>query len=153
MPSRHDRGADASHLAANASPGASRVDYDRGVDLITARRWSASVSQHGRGFRRSPRQRRRRARGGDIPVVVVDRQSGRAVVDTVFVDNHAGARAALYPPLTTIAQPAAAMGRAAARLLIDRIDGSADAEPRDAVLEAHLIVRASAAPRRPSRLA
>jgi LacI family transcriptional regulator len=53
---------------------------------------------------------------------------------------------ALNPPLTTIAQPATAMGEIAAQLLIDRIDGTAEAEPRNVVLDPALIVRASTAP-------
>jgi DNA-binding LacI/PurR family transcriptional regulator len=53
---------------------------------------------------------------------------------------------ALNPPLTTIAQPATAMGEIAAQLLIDRIDGNAEVEPRHVVLDPSLIVRASTAP-------
>ena len=53
--------------------------------------------------------------------------------------------AALNPPLTTVAQPATAMGEIAAQLAIDRIEGHAEAEPRHVVLDPHLIVRASTA--------
>jgi LacI family transcriptional regulator len=52
---------------------------------------------------------------------------------------------ALNPPLTTIAQPATAMGEIAAQLVIDRIEGNAEAVPRHVVLDPHLIVRASTA--------
>jgi DNA-binding LacI/PurR family transcriptional regulator len=55
---------------------------------------------------------------------------------------------ALNPPLTTVAQPATAMGEIAAQLVIDRIEGNAEAPPRHVVLEPRLIVRASTAPAR-----
>lgn len=54
---------------------------------------------------------------------------------------------ALNPPLTTIAQPVTAMGQTAARLLLERIDGNEEAEPRNILLQPKLIVRASTAAR------
>lgn len=61
--------------------------------------------------------------------------------------------ASLNPPLTTIAQPATAMGQTATRLLLDRVDGNAELEPRHVVLDPHLIIRASAASRHGSAFA
>lgn len=46
------------------------------------------------------------------------------------------------PPLTTVALPMIAMGEAAARLLIDRIEGRRD-RPREVWLETRLLVRSS----------
>jgi DNA-binding LacI/PurR family transcriptional regulator len=61
--------------------------------------------------------------------------------------------AALHPPLTTIAQPATDMGAAAARLLLERLDGRAPAQPRHFVLQPRLIVRASSGPPAPGAAA
>lgn len=49
------------------------------------------------------------------------------------------------PPLTTIAMPTEAAGRAAVTILLDLLDGVAD-EPAAQVLDTHLIVRATTAP-------
>ncbi|MEA5053451.1 MAG: LacI family DNA-binding transcriptional regulator [Propionicimonas sp.] len=50
------------------------------------------------------------------------------------------------PPLTTVAQNMVGMGRAAIRLLMDRLSGAAPAgEPRQVVLESTLVIRESCA--------
>jgi len=51
----------------------------------------------------------------------------------------------LNPPLTTIAQPTDALGTAAARLLLERIEGRDGGATRHIVLQPHLIERASTA--------
>jgi len=50
------------------------------------------------------------------------------------------------PRLTTIAQPVEAIGEQAARLLLERLQGKAPAEPRRLVLHGRLMVRNSCAP-------
>ena len=49
------------------------------------------------------------------------------------------------PPLTTIAMPTEAAGRAAVTILLDLLDGEAD-ERANQVLDTYLIVRATTAP-------
>jgi LacI family transcriptional regulator len=49
------------------------------------------------------------------------------------------------PPLTTIAMPTEAAGRAAVTILLGLLDGEAD-EHTTQVLDTHLIVRATTAP-------
>jgi LacI family transcriptional regulator len=74
-------------------------------------------------------------------------QAGLRIPDDVSVlgfDDMPWA-AALNPPLTTIAQPVTLMGQTAASLLIERIQGNVEVEPRHILLEAELIVRGSAA--------
>ena len=47
------------------------------------------------------------------------------------------------PPLTTVAQSTAEQGRAAAKMLLDRIEGPAVSAARELCLECRLIVRGS----------
>jgi len=54
--------------------------------------------------------------------------------------------ALLDPPLTTVAQPTDQLGRAAVRLLLERIDGYYDGAARRVVLPPSLIERASTGP-------
>lgn len=63
-------------------------------------------------------------------------------VSVVSIDDFAWANA-FRPRLTTVAQPIDAMGDAAVRLLLARIDGHAPAEARSEVLAPHLQVRDS----------
>jgi DNA-binding LacI/PurR family transcriptional regulator len=55
----------------------------------------------------------------------------------------------LRPPLTAVSQPAEEIGRTAAQLLLDRLDGTARA-PRQVILQTTLIVRASCGSHPPS---
>lgn len=50
------------------------------------------------------------------------------------------------PRLTTVAQPVEAIGEQAARMLLDRLDGTADPGPRVVTLQGRLMVRNSCAP-------
>ena len=50
------------------------------------------------------------------------------------------------PRLTTVAQPVEAIGEQAARLLLDRLQGTAPPEPRIVVLQGRLMARNSCAP-------
>lgn len=63
-------------------------------------------------------------------------------VSVVCVDDFAWANA-FRPRLTTVAQPVAAMGETAVRLLLARIDGSGAAEPQTEVMAPTLLVRES----------
>lgn len=58
--------------------------------------------------------------------------------------------AAFDPPLTTVSQPRAAIGRHAMRLLLDRLGGEADDPPVTLVLPTVLVVRGSTAPPPPA---
>jgi LacI family transcriptional regulator len=51
------------------------------------------------------------------------------------------------PPITVVDQPTLELGRSAARLLLRRLDGGADLPPAVEVLQPHLLVRGSTAPR------
>lgn len=72
------------------------------------------------------------------------KRSGRRIPDDVAVVGFDGSPAAANtePPLTTVHQPAEAMGRHMARLLLARIDGSRIDEP-GVILVPELVVRAS----------
>jgi LacI family transcriptional regulator len=50
------------------------------------------------------------------------------------------------PRLTTVAQPVEAIGEQAARLLLERLNGTAPAAPRLLTLHGRLVVRNSCAP-------
>ncbi|RYF44041.1 MAG: LacI family transcriptional regulator [Comamonadaceae bacterium] len=63
-------------------------------------------------------------------------------VSVVSIDDFAWANA-FRPRLTTVAQPVAAMGEAAVRLLMGRIAGETPAEPRLEVMAPMLVVRDS----------
>lgn len=63
-------------------------------------------------------------------------------VSVVSIDDFAWANA-FRPRLTTVAQPVAAMGEAAVRLLMGRIAGEAPAEPRLETMAPMLVVRDS----------
>jgi LacI family transcriptional regulator len=52
----------------------------------------------------------------------------------------------MQPPITAVAQPTIGLGRTAAELLLDRLDGTAPAEPVVRRLEPTLILRGSTAP-------
>jgi DNA-binding LacI/PurR family transcriptional regulator len=72
------------------------------------------------------------------------KRSGRRIPDDVAVVGFDGSPAAANtePPLTTVHQPAEAMGRHMARLLLARIDGTRVDEP-GVILIPELVVRAS----------
>ena len=98
---------------------------------------------------------------GGLPLVCVDRELEGVKADTIVVDNRAAAQtmvrhliavagiddlpwtAGLRPRLTVIAQPGRAMGREAARLLLDRIAKRRTDPPVRWVLPTELHVRES----------
>ena len=53
------------------------------------------------------------------------------------------------PPLTVVVQPAEEMGRAAATMLVDRINGNVSLRVQEVVFEPRLIVGRSSGPRQP----
>ncbi|MCL2551589.1 MAG: LacI family transcriptional regulator [Actinomycetia bacterium] len=76
-------------------------------------------------------------------------QAGVRVPEDVSVVgfNDIDAAAHVRPPLTTVRQPFADMGRRAAGILLSVLDGvESDEEPRQIVLDTELIVRESTAP-------
>ena len=80
-----------------------------------------------------------------IGVVAALRERGLAVPDRVSVVGFDDIHLCAYtvPTLTTVRQPAYAMGRQAAELLIDAVQGG---DPRGVVFAAELVVRGSTGP-------
>jgi LacI family repressor for deo operon, udp, cdd, tsx, nupC, and nupG len=82
-----------------------------------------------------------------LGAMAVARRRGLAVPDAlsiVGIDDIAFARYS-YPPLTTVAQPARAMGKEAVRVLLGIISGRA-VMPVSVILPHHLVVRGSTGP-------
>ena len=82
-------------------------------------------------------------------VLAAAARSGLAVPGDVSVTGYDDIAYAAFtsPPLTTVRQPARAMGEEAARLLLARLEGD-ESPPRRAVVEPELVVRASTGPPR-----
>ncbi|HZV52794.1 MAG TPA: LacI family DNA-binding transcriptional regulator, partial [Candidatus Dormibacteraeota bacterium] len=80
-----------------------------------------------------------------IGIVAALRERGLTVPDQVSVVGFDDIHLCAYtvPALTTVRQPAYAMGRRAAELLIDAVEGG---DPRGVVFQAELVVRGSTAP-------
>ncbi len=80
-----------------------------------------------------------------IGIMAALRERGLTVPDEVSVVGFDDIHLCAYtvPALTTIRQPAYAMGRRAAELLIDAVEGG---DPRGVTFEAELVVRGSTAP-------
>lgn len=81
-----------------------------------------------------------------IGVLDVARSTGRRVPEDLAVTGFDDIEAAalVSPPLTTVLNPAAELGHACARLLLDRMTGEYDSVPRRIVIANTLVRRASA---------
>ncbi|HTZ52217.1 MAG TPA: LacI family DNA-binding transcriptional regulator [Spirochaetia bacterium] len=127
------------------------VEYDPG---LTAR--SERQTEEG-GFHAT----RKLLRGGAIPTALFCNNDAmaigamRAIYDagldipgdiSVVGFDDVPVAALLRVPLTTVAQPIRRMGAAAVELLTERIEGASPRQPRQIVLDAHLVIRRSTAP-------
>jgi DNA-binding LacI/PurR family transcriptional regulator len=73
------------------------------------------------------------------------KRTGRRIPDDIAVVGFDGSpdAANTEPPLTTVHQPAEAMGRHMARLLLARIENPEAADPQHVILVPDLVVRES----------